>query len=295
MPEPKIFVGMILGGEPGIYLPYSMGAVYDIVDYFIVVDTGVTDGSLEKFMKEQDPKGKVIMIKSSWMNDYSAARNVYLKFFRDRIWTPSDQDTNYYYWRIDFDEQYEGNLPYLKEYLKKFSHQMGFRFHFSTFDSSHFTLNEVQPQESRVNLFRYNPSIKYKNSIHEIPVYSGGGFEQILYGDEVHDIDLGIQFVPVDVASYLHFSYCDEKTCAKKIMNYTEQYVRTGIVTPEKLEALKKGDNWAWTDHKSSLKFTGVYPTILKTAPFLQNPPWKILFEDGSCLEPKKIEEPSNV
>lgn len=284
MAETKIFVGMILGGKPGLYLPYAIEAVYKIVDYFVINDTGITDGSLDKILQVQDPDKKIHVIKTAWANRYDESRNTYLKYFRDRLYQPS-HDVDTYYWRIDSDECYSGNLPYLRDYLAKFRHQSAFRFHFSTFDSSHFTLNEVNPQETRANLFRYNPAFKYEGSIHEMPYYIGGGHKQVLYGDEPFDQDLGIQMVPADVAHYLHFSYCDEQATMKKMFNYTEQYVKQGTVTPEKLQALRDGDNWAFRDHQSKLKFTGVYPAILKTAPFLQDPPWPILFDDGTKIE----------
>lgn len=287
----KIVVGVIVQNE-SLYAKYAISAIYPYVDCFVIVDGGSKDNTLE-IIKALDKDQKIIIIQSPFNNDYANARNTYLKFIRQRVWNPNQDATNWYYWRLDMDEWYGGHLDQLKPFVANHLDKAGFRFHSAALDTDHFHLNEVNPKESRVNLFKYNPAIVYRGSIHEMPIYHAQGFEIPLYGDPSGDMELGIMEMPPEIGWYLHAPYCDRERCYQKALNYTRQYVKQGTVTQEKLNLmLKKGQpgwDWWWTDHKSDLKADQfAYPIVLKEAPFIQNPPFKILIEDGSVLEPKK-------
>ncbi|MEK6880861.1 MAG: glycosyltransferase [Nanoarchaeota archaeon] len=285
----KIIVGSIVEDEE-LYAKYCVGALYDIVDRWIIIDGGSKDKTIE-IVKSFDKENKITIIQQRFNEDYSHSRNAYLKSIRDYLWTPNNEDVRTYYMRVDFDECYGGNLNYLKEYMSLHSDKLGFRFHMCTFDKTHFTLNEVAPKETRANVFYYNPNIRYVNPIHEVPVFQMLGFQQPLYGSEQFDEDLGIQQVPQEVAWYCHFAYCDFDRCKKKAFNYTRRYVEQGTVSYEKLKLMERGgpgSDWWWTDHASSLKFDGAYPSVLKDAPFLQHPPHRIIFEDGTIIESKE-------
>ena len=287
MDKSIVFAGSIFHNAE-LYLPYVMKAVYPYLTKWVVVDDYSTDRTVE-ILKQQDPENKIIILQHKFLNHYSDQRNIYLRFIRDHLWTPDL--SNSWYFRIDGDEIYQGNLKFLFEnFIPSHLDKQGFRFNFANFDSSYFTLNEITPKETRANLFRYNPSIKSQGSIHEMPYYSVLQNQIPLYGAEQQDLELGIQEVPAEIGHYSHFSYTDFEQCKQKALNYTTQYVKQGTVTQEKLDLLKSegpGSDWWWTDHKSEhFANAFAYPVVLKGAPFLMNPPFKLIFEDGSYIQP---------
>src|SRR3990167_9946048 len=107
MSVPKIFVGFIVQNE-AMYVPYSLGSIYPYVNHIIVVDGGSTDQTIP-LIQALDTEKKITIIRHRFLNDYSQALNVYLKHFRDHIWTPRDEDNHWMYLRLDSDEIFSGN------------------------------------------------------------------------------------------------------------------------------------------------------------------------------------------
>lgn len=68
----KLVSVTLAGNAEGIILP-ALQSVVDIVDACLIVDTGITDGTLE--MARQVAREKLVVREFSWVNDFALARN----------------------------------------------------------------------------------------------------------------------------------------------------------------------------------------------------------------------------
>lgn len=261
--KPYIVCGMILYNEEKL-IPYSFGSLYNHVDKFVIVDHMSTDKTVAK-IKELDPDNKAVIISRKWDNSYKNARNTYLDYIKKNIYPKNKFNT--YYLRVDADEVYEETwLDKVRAAIDENPDAEGFRSNFYTFTADYAHLDEVNPTESRVSLFRYTPDLVYANDLHEMPIHGNTGIP--FYGHPLDDKRLGIVSIPG--YAYLHFTWCDVDRCVVKAKNYTEHYVKQGTETKERLDTITASkDSW-WWDKKSSIRYTGKWPSIIKKLGFLE-------------------------
>ena len=258
-----IVAGIICKDEE-ILIRYSLGSIYDFVDQIIFVDGGSKDRTLE-YVKELDIDKKITILtnkQTGKLFDYSAQRNVYLDFIRKNIYPKHRNDL--WYFRVDSDECYfENKLKNLRSIMEENAEKEGFRFNFYAFDNSYHTLNEKNPTESRANLFRFVPDIKYILLIHEMPSHITLGQNPIpLYADPFSDKALGIYYL--NDFFYLHMAWTDPIRCFNKAKIYTAHYVEQGKETIEHLNTVEPTRTSWWWDKKSNLEYKGNYPEVFK-------------------------------
>lgn len=261
--KPHIVCGMILYNEEKL-IRYSVGSLYNYVDSFVIVDHYSTDKTVE-LIKELDVDKKITIISRKWDNSYRNARNTYLDYIKKNIYPKNKFNT--YYLRCDADEVYEETwLEKLPEVIEENPDMEGFRSNFYTFTADYAHLDEVNPTESRVSIFRYTPDIVYANDLHEMPVHSSTGTP--CYGHPLDDKRLGVMALPG--YAYLHFTWCDVDRCVVKAKIYTEHYVKQGTETTERLNTITASkDSW-WWDKKSSIRYNGKWPSVIKKYGFLE-------------------------
>ncbi len=254
---PYIVCGMILYNEEKM-IRYSVGSIYSHVDQFVIVDHNSTDNTV-KILKELDVDNKITIIPRKWDNSYKNARNTYLDFIKKNIYPR--HKTNLYYLRQDADEVYLDEwISSVKSYIEDNPDKAAFRGNFYSFTADYNHLDEKQPTETRVSLFRYTPDIAYANDLHEMPIHTLSRIP--LYADPMSDSKLGVMYLPG--FSYLHYAWCDVDRCVVKAKNYTEHYVKQGTETKEHLETITASkDSW-WWDKKSSLKYKGKLPSVFQ-------------------------------
>lgn len=255
--KPFIVAAGIIANEE-LMIRYSIGSIYNYVDQIVLVDHESKDKTLE-YLKELDIDKKITIINRKWDNNYSNARNTYLEFIKKNIWPKHKADL--YYWRIDSDEVYLDDwLKDIRQTINDEFDAEGFRSNFYTFSETYNTLDEKNPSESRVSIFKYSPDIEYQKKLHEWPVHKMTG--QPLYASPQDDKRLGIFYTKGH--AYLHMSWCDPVRCFPKSVNYTKIYVEQGTETREHLETMTPTkDSWHW-DKKSTLRYKGKLPSIFQ-------------------------------
>lgn len=260
--KPYLVVGMIVYNESK-FIRHTLEAVYNSVDEFIIVDHHSTDDTID-IIKDVDRDSKITIIKRKWDNDYSKARNTYLDHIKKKIYPKHRRDL--YYWRIDGDEvYYTSQVENLKGIIEENPDKAGFRCNFYSFTQDEGHLDEKMPHESRGNIFRYTPDIRYSRSLHELPVHPTNNTP--LYGDPMQDSELGIFYL--QGFWYCHFAWTDVERCVVKAKNYTEHYVKDGTETKEHLNTIEaKKDSW-WWNKKSELEFKAKYPEVFDTIGYL--------------------------
>lgn len=273
----KIVTGSLLGNEE-LYIKYALKSIYDAVDKIVLVSC--SSDSSESIIKENDPENKVIILRREWDNDYASARNMYLDWIKN-LYYKADDNSRTYYMVWSPDEIYYDKFRNIKSIINEHLDKESFRFNYYTFDTDHFHLNEVMPEEDRLNIYLFSNEMEYYGGIHETLVKrKGTQLIPISCGKEQDEL-LGGYFIPDK--NYIHLAYCDRNRCYSKAINNTEHYVKQGTETKERFDNIRNADNsWWWTDHKSDLAFKGCYPKALKDAPFLNNPPKgiSVVFEE---------------
>lgn len=255
--KPYVVCGALHYNEE-LYSTHWFAALYPYIDAFVIVDSYSTDNSLANIMA-LDTENKLVILKRKWDQNYSSARNTYLDYIKKNIYPKHRNDL--YYLRSDQDEIYYGEwLEKALVLAEENPDVVGWRSNFYTFTDTHNLLDEKSPTETRVSLFKYFPDIKYEKNLHEWPVHTSNN--QPLYASPFDDPRLGIQYV--SGYAYLHFSWCDEKRCFKKAVNYTKIYVENGTETKGHLDSMTPSrDSW-WWEKKSDIKFKGKLPSVFK-------------------------------
>ncbi len=254
--KPYLVCGMLHFNEE-FFSRHCIGALYQYINEFIIVDSYSTDKSLD-IIKKLDSDNKVTIIKRKWDNNYSNARNTYLEYIKKNIW-PKYRN-NLYYLRTDFDEIYfETWIKNAINEIEENPEIEGWRSNFYTFTEDLNHLDEKNPTETRVSLFKYSPDIEYRNPLHEMPVHKNSNTP--LYGSPFEDKLLGIKYLPG--YSYCHYTWCGnmEREFVKAV-NYEKHYLAQGRSTKEKLDTMTQSkDSW-WWDKSSKIKYKGLLPNI---------------------------------
>lgn len=267
-----ICVAMIVQNEEEL-IRHSISSVYKYVDSIVVVDGGSIDKTLD-ILHEIDKDKKIVILNKKFENDYSKQRNLGIDYIKKNIYPK--HKTDLVIWRLDADEIYwEEGLKTLREKLEENFDFEAVRTNSVVFDSSYITLNEVNPTESRINLFRFHPNFQYINPLHEVEAVKELNGYRILGQQPIFsDKQNGVLYLPE--VKYAHLAWCSSKRCAKKAKNYTEHYWKNpgkygGMVeTKERLDSITEDPNsWWFADHKSNLRFKGKYPEVFHELGFL--------------------------
>ncbi len=232
------------------FVRYSIGAIYDAVDRIIVIDSFSKDNTI-KYIKELDIKNKVIIIERKWNDNYSDARNTYLKFIEENLYK---EHPNLWYFRVDADEvYYTDKLSKIKDIINNNPLSRGFRFNFYTFVGSYHTLSKDYSIEDRACLFKYIPDIKYINLRDEMPII---GFNKPLYShDRGLDEKLGIK--KLEGIWYCHFSWTEPDRCFEKFNKDSPRAGRRVMEESEKAEWWRKE-----FVEREGIEFIHQYPEI---------------------------------
>ena len=269
--RPYIVAGVMTKNEP-IYIKYSLGSVYDYVDKILVVIDNITD-EMRNVLKEIDPKNKIEILEITWKRDASYARNVYLDYIKENIYS---NHPNLYYFRIDSDEiYYDYQVSNIKKIISENPEANGFRFNFYTFIRDHETLSSAQSEETRVCLFKYFPDIRYVGVIHEMPVRTLPPrmvpvYTYNLQNQDNDDKILGIK--KLEGFWYCHFAWCNKERSYLKAVDFTKTYVNQGKETEERLNSITKDESsWWWKELPAGKKFEGDYPEIFEKLGYFED------------------------
>lgn len=152
------FGSITLSGNSSSIIADAISSVVDVVDVVILIDTGISDDTIQK--ASLAAKGKLVIKKFAWINDFSAARNYALEAAKEEgcDWAIMLDTDERIIWN---DENLTAILNSNTEDKRKFDVVM---------------VNSVDDSYSKERIFRIPVREKYFGPTHEtFPVYKVGG------------------------------------------------------------------------------------------------------------------------
>lgn len=144
----KLGLSMIVKNETHV-LPRLLNSVSPVIDYWVIVDTGSTDGTqdlIRKFFDEKGIPGQ--LIQADWKDDFSYARNISLEEIEKHV--------DYGMW-IDADEEFCREPGFTKEAMLA-----------SGFDSISLRTVYGKVDYTRKNIWKTGKNFKWNGPIHEL-------------------------------------------------------------------------------------------------------------------------------